>query len=383
LPPKSTQPGRANAASAYHLLAKVYLARATQDFADATSDYQSAYDNAMELISNSSTYGLALLQDFAKVFEPRNEHNTEVIFTVERNADILYNNAGDPSGGAGQKASIGYMLFNPNYPTWVRGLVRDIPYGRPWHRVRPSNYLLDVAFAERSDDMRYNKTFRTAWLVNDAANVTNQAFKAGDTAAWLPGVESPPSMKALVVYKPSQYYGNNGQTASIYPYMRKLEDIDRPAMNESAVRPVIVYRFAETYLIAAEAAMYLGNASEAITLLNVIRDRAAYTAGRSSGDLTLAIQRMRNKVPDMADIDLGINFILDERSRELCGEYMRWWDLVRTRTSGGDVQLLYRVRNLSPALPFANAIQDYHVLRPIPQGQIDLTSNDFPQNEGY
>jgi hypothetical protein len=92
---------------------------------------------------------------------------------------------------------------------------------------------------------------------------------------------------------------------------------------------------------------------------------------------------MRNKVPDMADIDLGINFILDERSRELCGEYMRWWDLVRTRTSGGDVQLLYRVRNLSPALPFANAIQDYHVLRPIPQGQIDLTSNDFPQNEGY
>ena len=93
----------------------------------------------------------------------------------------------------------------------------------------------------------------------------------------------------------------------------------------------------------------------------------------------------------MTDYDTGISFILDERSRELCGEYMRWWDLVRTRTESGEVQLLHRVRNLvTPVIysdnghiPAYQNIQDYHVLRPIPQSQIDLTSNDFGQNDGY
>lgn len=162
-------------------------------------------------------------------------------------------------------------------------------------------------------------------------------------------------------------------------------------MAESSVRPFIVHRFAETYLIAAEAAMYLDKPSEAVAMLNVVRDRASYDENRTSAENLLAAQRMRNKVPDMTDTGIGINFILEERSRELCGEYMRWWDLVRTRTGSGEVQLLYRVRNLvSPTvysdeghIPAYANIKDYHVLRPIPQGQIDLTSNEFLQNPGY
>lgn len=385
LPAKADQPGRITAAAAYHLLAKVYLAKATHATAAESGDYQNAYNNAMELINNSSKYGLTLLPDFADVFKARNEHNSEVIFTVERNTDILFNDAGNPSSGAGYKANIAFMLFRPNYPTWVKGLIRDILYGRPWHRVRPTNYLLEVVFkaSERYDDSRYDKTFQTVWKVNDAANVANKTFVAGDTAAWLPGIENPRAAKALVVYKPSQYYGENGQTNSIYPSMRKYDDTERPDMNESSVRPFIVHRFAETYLISAEAAMYLNHASEAVTLINVVRDRAAYNVTHSAAENALAIQRMRNKVPVMSNIDEGINFILDERSRELCGEYMRWWDLVRTRTSSGTVQLLNRIRNLSPAIPVKSAIKDFHVLRPIPQSQIDLTSTEFLNNPGY
>lgn len=393
LPPQADEPGRVDAAAAHHLLAKVYLARATTAGANATSDYQQAYNHAMELINNKGLYGLELEQDFAKVFEPRNEYGPEVIFTVERNTDILYNDAGNPSGaGSSSKNSITFMFFRPNYSAWgVGGLVRDIPYGRPWHRVRPTNYVLDVTFAERSDDTRYLKTFQTVWLLNEAAGITAPGFALGDTAAWLPGVENPRAAKAVKVFPPSQYYNNNGQTMSIYPALSKFNDIDRPDVAESSVRPFIVHRFAETYLIAAEAAMYIDRPADAVAMLNVVRDRAAYNANRSSAENVLAVQRMRNKVPDMTDPGVGIDFILEERSRELCGEYMRWWDLVRTRTGSGEIQLLYRVRNLvSPTvysddghIPAYANIRDYHVLRPIPQGQIDLTSNDFPQNPGY
>lgn len=378
--------GRVDAAAATHLLAKVYLTRATKSYGGGTDDYQKAYDNAMELIDNASTYGLALLKDFGDIHPAGNERNSEVLFTVERNTNTLYNDAGDPSDGVtGYKADLSGMIFRPNYPTWVGGLKRTILYGRPWHRVRPTDYLLEVIFANRDDDTRYDKTFQTVWLVNDPDNVADPTFAEGDTAVWFPGVETHRSAKAMKIYTPSQYYDGEENTASVYPSMRKYDDTDRPAMNESSVRPFIVYKFSETYLIAAEASMYLGNSAKAVELLNVIRARAAYSADRSDAANTLAVQRMKNTTPSLVDLDEGIQFILAERSRELCGEMTRWLDLVRTQTTSGEVMLLKIIRNMEPRVPGDRHtnIQDYHVLRPIPQDQLDLTSNDFENNTGY
>jgi hypothetical protein len=75
--------------------------------------------------------------------------------------------------------------------------------------------------------------------------------------------------------------------------------------------------------------------------------------------------------------DLSQDFILDERSRELCGELTRWLDLVRTG------KLLERVR-LHNSDGRSN-IQAKHVLRPIPQTQIDAvtTGPEYPQNAGW
>jgi len=79
----------------------------------------------------------------------------------------------------------------------------------------------------------------------------------------------------------------------------------------------------------------------------------------------------------IAPSDVTLDFILDERTREFYGEWQRWWDLVRTQS------LVSRVMAWNPeAAPY---IQPFHVLRPIPQQQIDLVTEGpaFPQNPGY
>ncbi len=78
-----------------------------------------------------------------------------------------------------------------------------------------------------------------------------------------------------------------------------------------------------------------------------------------------------------------INVILDERARELCGEQQRWFDLKRTGKLVDRVKLHNGVAK--------NNIQDFHILRPIPQPQLDAITNKtsgpdpegFWQNEGY
>ncbi len=83
------------------------------------------------------------------------------------------------------------------------------------------------------------------------------------------------------------------------------------------------------------------------------------------------------KPVDPADVDL--DYLLDERARELYAEEMRHITLRRTG------KLLERVRKYcnNPVFPACN-IQDHNVLFPIPQNQLDLNiSAEFKQNSGY
>lgn len=70
-------------------------------------------------------------------------------------------------------------------------------------------------------------------------------------------------------------------------------------------------------------------------------------------------------------------FILDERARELGGEQQRWFDLKRTG------KLLERVKAYNPDAKVN--IKEHHLLRPIPQTQLDAIINkeEFGQNAGY
>jgi starch-binding outer membrane protein, SusD/RagB family len=73
---------------------------------------------------------------------------------------------------------------------------------------------------------------------------------------------------------------------------------------------------------------------------------------------------------------IDIDMILDERARELLGEYVRWYDLKRTE------KLIERANKHNPWTA-SGSLAAKHLLRPIPQQEIDLASNELGQNTGY
>ena len=99
-----------------------------------------------------------------------------------------------------------------------------------------------------------------------------------------------------------------------YPSINKHNSSNYYVDNASKKRngnlnATFIMRTAEMYLIAAEADIYVNGGSNALKYINKIRTRAG--ANPLVG------------VPT-------INTVLDERARELCGEYARFYDLKRT-----------------------------------------------------
>ncbi len=123
--------------------------------------------------------------------------------------------------------------------------------------------------------------------------------------------------------------------------MKKYFDNKRADLNDQSVRPLIVFRLAETYLLAAEAAIATSRPQEAADYINEIRRRAAYPSGNAAA-------------MEISAADATLDFLLDERTRELLGENTRWWDLVRTGT------LIERVKKHNTEA--APNIQDRHAL---------------------
>lgn len=351
--------GRATKSAAEHLLARVYLTKATSS-AKAADDYTKAATLAQSVISN---YGLKLLPDYASVFlQGAGEINDEVVFSVQYTSDPLTDGIGNEF----------HLFFGMQYDVQA-GMVRDIFYGRPFRRLRPSIYALETVFKDRVNDSRYKKSFRDTWLSNNPGTFNTAfdnskakvTFKAGDTAIFLPGYEMPLAERAK---RPYQVLVPSAYTETLFLPLIKFADPLRPDKTyQPGSRDFLAFRLAETYLILAEAQLKLGKVTEATAAINAVRRRAAFTGKES--------------VMEIQPADMTMDFLMEERGRELMGEQFRWMDLKRWG------KLVERVKLYNPLA--APNIKETHNLRPIPQTQIDRTekaadgSVGFAQNAGY
>ncbi|WP_266364633.1 RagB/SusD family nutrient uptake outer membrane protein [Tellurirhabdus rosea] len=215
--------------------------------------------------------------------------------------------------------------------------------------------------------------------------------------------------------QPENLLGGHGNfTTNQYLALSKFMDGSRNAVaSQFGQRDGILARLGETYLIAAEAYGRLGKYAEALPYLNKVRDRAAYKTGEdrsayvdggvayknnpaantaqfvsysdkntyfesnnipvattstlegmhlnSVADIFNATNQFYSRVGATSEATKFVAFMLNERSRELVGELMRWEDLSRTQT------LVTRATAFNDeAKP-----QSRHLLRPIPQKFLD------------
>jgi len=344
LPDSQTDYGRVTKPAAQFLLAKVHL---------TNGNAQGAVDNMTAVINNPR---FSLLEEWSDLWDINNEENSEVVFSIINSKQQV----DEGLDGYGHRGHLYFLMEYDKKP----GMTRDTENGRPWKRFRPTNYLLSVW--DRTKDARYDKGYKHVWYANNP--VAGQ--KVGDTALYIPGpgvdkngvdqdAKWNDAAKSSVIY---QVYTTDQYNQITFPSMNKWIDNTRPnRQHTQGQRDFILMRLADAYLIRAEANHKLGNNAAAAADINIIRKRAAWDGKEAEMEITAA--------------DINIDFILDERARELVGEGHRWFDLVRTG------KLIDRVK--AHNLDATGNIQAHHVLRPIPLDQIDRTEGGYPQNSGY
>ena len=357
---------------------------------------------------------------------PTNETNAEVIWSVQ-----FTTTAGQFTTDRGNALFVQMLSFYDDR----QGMTRDCNNGRGFRRARPTLFArnlwqrwTDSTYATTLDT-RYDGTFQSVWHANasntgacfmsqgaarmngyrggtcgsgglptfgvagsDTATVPNctngAAFVVGDTAIFQPGRLVGQAVRQAVkyaIYEPCLTEPCPNQTTVgqydifRFPTMKKWQDEARPDFNNlDGGRDVLLMRLGETYLIAAEAALGAGDQAGARAYLVTLRQRAANCGGCAAEAANRALIVDATHMPATIDLE----YILDERGREMYGELTRWLDLARTGLWHRIVDDNWQASQLHGG--FFNEAK--HHLRPIPQGQIDLTaggSRAFPQNPGY
>ncbi len=363
-PGKEPATGRVNKAAALHFLAEAYLWQ---------KDYQKAADAASKVI-NDFSYRLMTERFgdrpdvwgsgdvYLDLFTFGNQNlaeNKEAIWVIQNEA----NATGVPTGGGryGGERVFGPAYFRmgktPDGFTAIRGDFINGAYtgytdslGRGVAGLRCTNYTAyEIWKGNWNNDIR-----------NAKHNIKRKFY-----------FDSPQSAFHKKEIKWSLYPSNAGRDAIrdtcefIFPFWTKagspMKHFTSPANagGGQSHKDVYAVRLAETLLLRAEAYLGLNNKASAAADINLIRNRA-------------------NATP-VAAADVTLDYILDERARELYVEEMR-------RVTLGRLDLLVtRVRKYcsNPLIP-ANNIQDYHRLWPIPQTELDLDlGKQMTQNQGY
>lgn len=372
---------RATKKSALGFLARAYLSRAYYATgADRDLYFTKARDAANEVIDRQVEFSISLWPNYADLWLPENNKKQgkaggEALYVVSNSTD----------------ASLNYDLNGCRIHTTFQtpynakpGLTQTLEYGFEGdRRLMPTRALLD--FYDENIDSRYAGSFQEVWIANknytwtggDATLylknpvIVGATLTAGsDTALYITkkSISKESSKKYVVVDRDSAYEAGTGKIRSGKDFvtLKKYMDPKRATPSSQAgFNDVIVMRLAEMYLIAAEAEFQLGHPDVAADKINVLRTRAAIKA---------PVDHTADMQVDGSDIDL--DFILDERARELAGEHIRWFDLKRTG------KLIERVQTYNPDI---TKIQYFNVLRPIPIAEVQslLNFDEFGQNEGY
>ncbi|HSV09847.1 MAG TPA: RagB/SusD family nutrient uptake outer membrane protein [Hanamia sp.] len=330
---------RPNNAMAQQLLAIVYLRIGKPDLAEAQCN---AIINSGKFKLITQRYGVKAGKPgdpYSDMFvygnQRRNQGNTEAIWILEQeNPNTV---VGGITQNAQQRRNWGAAYYS------VPGMkICDSLGGRGISRMRLSNWVLYGLYAD--GDMRNSEyNLRRHFYYNDPAPA--YASKYGH---------------------PVPFDGSIDTIRFIAPHITKWYQFDpNDEFGYAMIKDFVLMRLGETYLLLAESQLKQGKLDEAASSVNVLRQRAF-------PDYPLHGQVHAS--------DMTMNFILDERVRELIGEENRRMVLMRTNTL---VDRAIKLNSNSVQNPL-NGLTDKNLLLPIPQSEIDLNKDaKLDQNPGY
>ena len=350
--------GRLTQGAAWHMLSETYLAQNKFQLAvEAANHVINDYDYDLmrgRFGSQPNLFGAENV--YFDLFTKENhnlESNKEAIWVIQNDPDVT--GGGFYAGERGFGCAYYRMGNTPDGFKAFRGDLYDGSYtgysdtlGRPVAWTRPTNYTAyEIWGSDWDNDYR-----------NSEACIKRHFYFDNPNSAY-DGMEIDWSLyeSRSSAFKDTNQY--------IYPYFMKAAapkdhytDLSRAGGGVNH-KDVYAIRLAETYLLRAEAYLGLNESGKAAADINEIRERSN-AKPVSAGDVT-------------------IDYILDERARELYTEEWRMLTLMRLG------KLVERVReyNNNPGNP-GLSIQDYQNLWPIPQTEIDLnTGSVLEQNPGY
>nr|WP_315153129.1 RagB/SusD family nutrient uptake outer membrane protein [uncultured Flavobacterium sp.] len=432
-------PGKITKDAAAHFLAKAYLTRASEindswNASTKTADLEKVVTLSDEVIARHP-----LANNFVNLWsftapDSANEKLPEVILSTQFNSSLL-------NTGANQQ----HLYFLSTYDQ-LPFMQRNVAGGRPFSRLAPTYFTYDVF--DKVNDSRFWKSFQTKSIVNKQSGTkyvngdlgimyvmnapTDTRFAKTKNAETIIDPKTGKTIPSVFVAYAADKVGLMADVR--FPSLSKHLDGSRIDLtNTRGARDIILARSAETYLMAAEAKIRQNKFSEGLNYINAVRIRAGYKAGENRAAYTdglaawtpagqnnipisfipensyyesnniaattsatnIAIsgvgtfpaedQAVITKLGYSSDYDKMLCLVLNERARELCGEFHRWQDLSRTKT------LVARAKAYN--IEAAPNVKDHHVLRPIPQTFLDgVYSKGAPltaaektamQNPGY
>jgi hypothetical protein len=438
-------PAKITKDAAAHYLAKAYLTRASEindawNSSTKNADLQKVVTLSDEVISHHP-----LAANFGDLWnytiaDGANEKLGELILSAQYNASALTT--------GGNQQHLHFLSTYDQLPQMKRNLAGGRPFSRlaptyfmydVFDQVNDSRFWKSFqtkSIVNNASGAVYkNGDLGIMYIVNNATDTRFAKTKNNDAIIYSKTGKTIPSV--YVAYAADKI----GLMADVrFPSLNKHLDGNRlDVSNTKGSRDVVLARSAETYLMAAEAKVRLAKAgsgtfADALPYINIVRARAAYKSGENralyadgngawtvSGQAGIPIsyipensyyesnniaapittatslnitsisalpasdQAVITKLGYSSDYDRMLCLVLNERARELCGEFHRWEDLSRSKT------LVARAKAYNPEA--APNIKDYHTLRPIPQTFLDgVYSQGHPlsaaekqamQNPGY
>jgi hypothetical protein len=314
---------------AMQLLAEVYLRAGKNDLAEAQCN---AVINSGKFSLVNARYGVRAASPgdpFSDMFlygnERRYQGNKEAIWVMEQENPST--TTGGITNNPQQRRNWGAAYYQ------ITGMtICDSLGGRGIGRMRLTDWVV-YGLYENADMRNSSYNLRRKFYINTpgAPNYGQQV----------------PYVGADTVFK-------------ICPHTTKWFQYDpNDVFGFAMIKDFILMRLGETYLLLAEAQFKQGKLPEAAATLTTLRARSGATAVTAP--------------------QVTLNFILDERARELLAEENRRMTLMRTgtlvtRTTQFNTQIINPVLGLTAK----------NLLLPIPKSEIDLNKDAvLDQNTGY